>query len=53
MHDHGGPIQFSLQKPLIGLVADRIRHRAVAVGNHAVGGNDGVPFDTMLPDHEE
>ena len=39
------------RKSLIGLVANGIRHRSVAVGDHAVGGYDGVAFDGVRSDH--
>ena len=51
MHDDRGPIELGLQEALIGVVADGIRHHAVAIGDHAVGGNDGVALDAVRSDH--
>ena len=45
------PIHLRLQESLVGFVANRVRHGAVGVGDHAVGGNDGVPFNAMQSDH--
>jgi len=51
VHDRGGAIHRRLEKMLIGVVADAIRHGAVSVGNHAVGRHDGVAFDGVRSDH--
>ena len=51
VHDRGGAIHRCLQKMLIGVVADAVRHGAVAVGNHAVGRDDGVAFDGVRSNH--
>ena len=45
VHNDGGTVECGLEKALIGLVADRIRHLAFGVGEHAVGRNDDVAFD--------
>ena len=51
MHDNGSPIEFRLQEPLVGVVAKSVRHRTVAIGDHAVRGDDGVAFDVVRPNH--
>ncbi|MGA7233907.1 MAG: hypothetical protein WBX95_23620, partial [Xanthobacteraceae bacterium] len=45
MHDDSGVVEGVLEKALIGVVADRWRHFAFAVRDHAVGGNDHIAFD--------
>ena len=45
VHDDGGTVERVLEEALIGLIADRIRHLAFGVGEHAVGGNDDIAFD--------
>ena len=41
-----GTVEATLKKALIGVIADRRRHFALGVGNHAVGGNDHITFNT-------
>ena len=54
--DGRGMVERILEEALIGLVADRIRHLAFGVGEHAVGGNDDITFDAahraILEDRE-
>ena len=45
VHDGCGTIEAVLEEALIGVVADRFRHLAFGVGDHAVGGNDDVALD--------
>jgi hypothetical protein len=45
MNDDRGAIERVLEKPLIGVVADRPRHLTTAFRDHAVGGNDHIAFD--------
>ena len=45
VYDDRGAVERVLEEALIGLVAKRIRHRALGVGKHAVGGNDDIAFD--------
>ncbi len=45
MHHDGGAVEAFLEEMLIGVVADRLRHLAFRVGDHAVGGDDDVSFD--------
>ena len=45
VHDDRGAVERILEEALIGLVADRIRHLAFGIGEHAVGGNDDIAFD--------
>lgn len=47
MEDDRGAVESVLEKPLIGVVADRRRHLAFAVRDHAVGGNDHIAFDAV------
>jgi len=47
VHDDGGVVQRVLEEALIGVVADRRRHFAFAVRDHAFGGNDYVAFDAV------
>ena len=52
MDDRGGAVHLALQEALIRFVANRLRHDAVVVGNHAIGGHNGVAFEAVRPDHE-
>jgi hypothetical protein len=45
MHDDRGVVERVLEEALIGVVADRRRHFAFAVRNHAVRGSDHITFD--------
>jgi len=45
VHDDRGLVERVLEEALIGVVADRRRHFAFAVRDHAVGGNDHKAFD--------
>jgi hypothetical protein len=45
MYDRGSPVERALKESLICIVADNVRHDAVGIGDHAVGGNDDVTFD--------
>jgi hypothetical protein len=45
MYDHRGVVERLLEEALIGVVADRRRHFAFAVRDHAIGGNDHIAFD--------
>ena len=45
VHDGGGVVEAVLEEALIGGVADRIRHLAFGVGDHAVGGDDDIALD--------
>ncbi len=47
MHDDRGVVECALEKALIGIVADRRRHFAFAVRDHAVGRNDHITFDAL------
>ncbi len=47
MHDGGGTIEAGLEEFLIGIVTYRGGHRAVRVGQHAVGRYDDVTFDAV------
>ena len=42
MQDDIDSIEFGLQEVLIGVISNRVRNRAVTVGDHAVGGDNGV-----------
>ena len=53
MDDRSRAVQLGLQKSLVGVVADGIRHQAVAVGNHAVRRDDGVSFDAVRSNHRQ
>src|SRR5579883_872724 len=45
MHHGGGMIEAILKEMLVGGVANRLRHFAVAVGDHTVGRNDREAFN--------
>jgi hypothetical protein len=45
MHHGGGAIEIGLEVALVGVVADRFRHDAFVVGDHAVGGDDDIALD--------
>ena len=45
VHDGGGAVERALEVTLIGGIANRIRHYALTVGDHAVRGNDDVAFN--------
>ena len=47
MHEDRGVVECVLEEALIGVVADRRRHFAFAVRDHAVGGNDHITFDAV------
>src|SRR6516225_9822757 len=46
MDDDGNMVEVTLKEALIGIVADRWRHFALCIRNHAVGGYDHITFDT-------
>jgi hypothetical protein len=46
MHHDRDVVERILKEVLIGIVADRRRHFAFAIRDHAVGGNDHIAFDT-------
>lgn len=46
MDDDGSMVEVTLKEALIGIVADRWRHFALGIRNHAVGGYDHITFDT-------
>ena len=48
--DDGGLVETGLEEALVGSIADGIRHYAVGVGDHAVGGNDDVALDAAQGD---
>src|SRR5262249_31119569 len=50
VHEHGGAVQLALKKSLVGVIANCSRYHAVAVGDHAVGGHDGVTLDAVRSD---
>jgi hypothetical protein len=54
--DDRGAVERILEEALICAVADRIRHLAFGVGEHAVSGNDDITFDAahrpILEDRE-
>ena len=52
MHDDGSAVEFGLQELLVGVVANAARDRSVAIGNHAVGGDNGIAFDSVRPNHQ-
>jgi hypothetical protein len=45
MDDDSGVVERILEEALIGVIADRRRHFAFAIRDHAVGGNDHIAFD--------
>ena len=47
VHDRGSTVEFALEEGLICIVADNVRHDAVGIRDHAVGGNDDVTFDAV------
>src|SRR5262249_33647800 len=47
-----GAVEPVLEKFLVGIVADRCRHDAARVGDHAVAGDDDIAFDAPRSDHE-
>ena len=47
MHDDRDVVERVLEEVLIGVVADRRRHFAFAIRDHAVGGNYHIAFDTV------
>ena len=49
--NHGGPVEAGLQEFLVGRIADRGRHLAFRVGDHAVAGDDRVTLDAARPEH--
>ena len=45
VHNHRSLVEASLEKSLVGVVANCFRHQAFGIGDHAVGRNDDVAFD--------
>jgi hypothetical protein len=45
MHDHIDPVETALEKVLIGLELELLRHDARCIGEHAVLGDNGITFD--------
>lgn len=50
VQDHGSLIETGLEKPLVGVVADRIRHDPIGIRYHPVAGNDDVAFNAAHGD---
>ena len=51
VHDNRCAVELGLQEMLVGVVADRVRHHAVGIGNHPVGRYDGIAFNVVRSKH--
>ena len=51
VHHNGGAVEFGLQEFLVGIILYRGRHGAAGIGDHPVGGDDGVAFNAMRSAH--
>ena len=47
MHDQIDPIERAFEELLVGPELQRIRHDTICVGEHAIGRNDDVAFNTQ------